>query len=453
MPLNENVPPGAIRVPSISLRDELDVVEPPGRAAVGRRVRRDDARRCPSSSRSRSSAAAARPARRGSPSACRSRTRPPRSPSPSPGTSSWSPGADGPDHDLPASRSTWKCASCGLRETVGREPLEVLLGAAAGDRDARCCRRRAARAAARSASAAPASASRRRRAGSAPRARCAPASRRRRGRRASPSGSRGLERQRDGRAAVERRRARRRSWPRRRSRSSCRPVMPSTTRMSRPWRTTFASTPLRSTLVGDLGELVAHGRVVGRRPAARRRSPKNRARRRLKPRSGPKPPPSAAAVGDGAAPVRLDPELRGGERERLPVGGERDRACSTAPRPVRRARAPPAPRDIPPTSTPAIVVPAASSVREPAKARPTSTTSSTSDHRQEDGPAQGNPAGGLAHAGAVDRRVGAHRTEDSSGAAARPELAIGRGPRRNPGERLKPLTDGSSRSLGHCSPR
>ena len=36
------------------------------------------------------------------------------------------------------------------------------------------------------------------------------------------------------------------------------------------------------------------------------------------------------------------------------------------------------------------------------------------DSGQEDGPAEGNPAGGLAHAGAVDRRVAAHRTEDFS---------------------------------------
>ena len=96
---------------------------------------------------------------------------------------------------------------------------------------------------------------------------------------------------------------------------------------------------------------------------------------------------------------------------------------------------------IPPTSTPAIVVPAASSVCDPAKASPRSSEEHAKDHPEEDGPAQGNPAGGLAHARAVDRRIAAHRTEDFSGAAHGRELALAEDPGASghPGERLKPL--------------
>ena len=170
-------------------------------------------------------------------------------------------------------------------------------------------------------------------------------------------------------------------------------------------------------------------------------TPKIRARSRLKPRSGPKPPPSAEAARHGGAPVRLDAELGGVERERLAVGRERDRRALQRRRP--RGEQADGLRLRHPADVDACDRGAGSELRlRPGEREPEEQQEHAKDHPEEDGPAQGNPAGGLAHARAVDRRIAAHRTEDFSGAAHPRELANGRGsaaegPSRR--ERLKPL--------------
>ena len=106
--------------------------------------------------------------------------------------------------------------------------------------------------------------------------------------------------------------------------------------------------------------------------------PKIRARRRRKPRSGPKPLPPAAAVAtaprqSGSTPS-WDAVRANGWPSAVNVTGVLFSAAALAES-KRTAWS----SDIPLTSTPAIVVPAASSVREPAKASPrmTATTPRT----------------------------------------------------------------------------
>ena len=184
------------------------------------------------------------------------------------------PGRRRPDHDLPR-RGDLEVRVLRLARDGGREPLEVLLGAAGRRSRRSCCRRRATRAAARSASAAPASASRRRTADR----------RRERGARLRRSVGEIVARspwarwsRAEARPALPRskrgERARRR-WPRPRRGRAAGPVMPSTTRMSRPLRTSLGVDALAVDAVRDLGELVADGGVVRldrRRDARRRRS-------------------------------------------------------------------------------------------------------------------------------------------------------------------------------------
>ena len=269
VPLNENVSPGAIRVPSISFGDELHVVEPPGRAAVGRRVGRDDAvdahrlRDLRRPLRIRDPDDEVRRPLVGRERGRRDRLRRRRD-------VELEPRSRRADHDLPrrgrpGSARPAACArpsaeSRSRYSSAPRPEIETVGAAAGGQREQRRdppARHPPARL--------PVG-----RAGSAPRARCAPASPRRRGRRSSPWA-------RWSRAAARRPCRGRTSASAATTvaaaalRSSCRPVMPSTTRMSSPSRTTLASTPLRSTPICDLGELVADGSVVGRRPAARRR--------------------------------------------------------------------------------------------------------------------------------------------------------------------------------------
>ena len=204
------------------------------------------------------------------------------------------------------------------------------------------------------------------------------------------------------------------------ARSSSRPERPSTTFTARPVRTSFASTPLRSTARRDLAELVVDGGVVGMEH-----------RRHVEPEE-PRPEaleaaerPEAAAVGgshpDGGAPVGLDAELRGREREALAAGGERDRRCS-ATAAVRAEQHPHGfglgqPADVDPGHG----RPGRERRTRAGEGEPDETCEQDDGSRQENGPAQGNPMGGstLAHAGAVDRRVGAHRSGHSS-AGARP---------------------------------
>ena len=261
VPLNENVPPGAISVPSISLRDELHVVEPPGRAAVGRRVGGDDALdphrlrdlvvRCGSRDPHDEVRRPLVGRERGGGDRLRGRR-----------DVELEAGLRRPDHDLPRRRDL-EVRVLRLARDGRREPLEVLARRRARRSRPSCCRPRAARAAERSASAARASASRRRRAAAAPRARCAPASRRRSRSAPLTFGSVVCDRQRDGHAAVEARRARRRPSPRPRSRSSSRPGHALDDLHVEALADEPGVDALAVDHVGDLGELVADGRVVG----------------------------------------------------------------------------------------------------------------------------------------------------------------------------------------------
>ena len=103
-------------------------------------------------------------------------------------------------------------------------------------------------------------------------------------------------------------------------------------------------------------------------------TPKNRTRRRLKPRSGPKPPPSAAAVATAARQFGSIPSWEAVSANGCPSAVNVTGVLfSAAARDESRRTA--CASDIPPTSTPAIVVPAASLLCDPAKARPRSTAS------------------------------------------------------------------------------
>ena len=140
-----------------------------------------------------------------------------------------------------------------------------------------------------------------------------------------------VERKRDGACRVRTPRARATTVAAAASRSSSRPVMPSTTRDVEPLAHDLGVDALAIDALGDLGEL-----VVGQRRRRTRRGgddvdaeePHPQA---LEPADGPKPPPSAAAVADGGRQSAATPSWRGGERERLPVGGERDRRARSAP--------------------------------------------------------------------------------------------------------------------------
>ena len=159
------------------------------------------------------------------------------------------------------------------------------------------------------------------------------------------------------------------------SRSSRVPVSSGTTSMRRPWRTSLALLGERSTssAIWSRAYSSAAFETVSR---GRTSAPKTRARSRRKPRSGPNPSPARPAAATAALQSGWTPSWFAAKRYVSPpatnAAGSAERCSNsvssfaTASRLVR-----------PPTSTPATSVPAASSFREPANARPTRTASTT----------------------------------------------------------------------------
>ena len=188
--------------------------------------------------------------------------------------------------------------------------------------------------------------------------------------------------------------------------------MPSTTRMARPFAHDLGVDSLAIDAVGDLGELVADGSVVG---LDRRRDVDAEDPRPQAPEAAQRA--EAAALGgggvDGAAPVGSTPSWEAvsanGRPSAVNVTGVLFSAAARAES-SRTAWSLGHPADIDAGDRGAGGELGPRARKGEARRAPRA----AEDHRQEDGPAQGNPAGGLAHAGAVDRRVAAHRTEDSS---------------------------------------
>ena len=164
------------------------------------------------------------------------------------------------------------------------------------------------------------------------------------------------------------------------SRSSRLPPRPGTTWIRRPRRTSAALFGLRFTSAAILSRAYSSAAF----DTARRGStsaPNTRARMRRKPRSGPKPSPARLAAATAPPQSGWTPSWFAanvwdvvpatnstGSPERF---SKSDSSLATA-----------SPRVRPPTSTPATSVPGASSLLEPAKARPTRTASAATATRR-----------------------------------------------------------------------
>ena len=308
VPLNENVSPGAISAPSISCATSGDVVQAARDAAVGRVVAADDAgdphrlrlgRRALGRRRADDELGAVRPVGRDRGREERLRRR-----------RHVDAEAGLVRHDLDAAAGVDLEARVDGRVLDGLAQLRRTRPRRPGLRSrARSRRRRGARGARRSASAAASSACPRTRAGRAPRARC-------RAWRAAGarSAARDLDRvdadrKRDGCRRARAGRARGRSAGGRLPGRASGRAGPGTTSIDEPaaheLRLDVALVDLR--LRGRRACSRARPRRPGR--AAAMSAPKKRACRRRKPRTGPKPSPSRAAVSSAAAQSASTPSV------------------------------------------------------------------------------------------------------------------------------------------------
>ena len=153
------------------------------------------------------------------------------------------------------------------------------------------------------------------------------------------------------------------------SRSSRLPGCSGTTSMRRPWRTSLALRGWRSTSAEILSSTYSRA-AFDTTSRGSTSAPKTRARSRRKPRTGPNPSPARPAAATAAFQSGWTASWFAANRYELVAAmkatgcGERcsnsESSFATASRFVR-----------PPTSTPATRVPGASSLWEPANARPT----------------------------------------------------------------------------------